>query len=728
MPRQDLIRVRRDSLADWLTVDPVLALGELGAVLDIDGGTVIGLVVGDGQTHFSALQRILPGAGGTGAVASVDGQTGAVNLSGSYDALGAATSAYNNAILRANHSGVQPIAATSGLQAALDAKIPLSQKGVPLGVATLDSNGKLLLTQTPSSAFTSVDVVASQAEMLALSAAVEGAFAIRTDTDESYVLNQTPPSTLGNWILFTSGGGGAVSSVDGLVGAVDLSGSYEPLGAVAALALLKQNADADLSALAAAGNSAILAATTATYDTAKNNKLTTIEPLADVTDAANVAAAGAVMTTGNQSIGGTKTFTVPLVVATPVAAQEAATKAYVDALAAGDSGITVKLALFGGTPDQKLTAAIAAVRADSFKRAIEGELGEHTFSQTRTFTSGAGGTAEVFDGLKFIAPRGSGGPKSATAGDQPDHNHIYKFDGGNTTASWWNSAGATNPGGGVFHIWFDGIVTGLGSGNEQFWHTGTTSTLYACAFTRMSWYGYQHVFGDSNATGTSGTAARMTRCTLDGDSSIHSSQGVPIHVTGADCKWFFGGDLNIEAAGTSPAGQGRPLIWLDGMEKFDMGHIFLTTKGDWGGLKITGNSSQPTMGCRIWGGQYEGREDGDPTYAKRPVIEVGGTGGSVMLKGVSVGQVTDAGSALGVVQHSGAVNLDIDGIHYKRPTTNDDAGNGCSVAFPLLYQLDGTTGIMTAGGVRCRGTEQARYRFAGGAVQTLALPTNLVAA
>lgn len=58
--------------------------------------------------------------------------------------------------------------------------------------------------------------------------------------------------------------------------------SYQPL-------------DAGLTALAAAGNSAILTATTASFTTADETKLDGIEAAADVTDATNVAAAGAVM-------------------------------------------------------------------------------------------------------------------------------------------------------------------------------------------------------------------------------------------------------------------------------------------------------------------------------------------------------------------------------------------------------------------------------------------------
>ena len=56
-----------------------------------------------------------------------------------------------------------------------------------------------------------------------------------------------------------------------------------------------QPLDADLTALAAAGNSGVLAATTAAFLTADESKLDGIEAAADVTDAANVSAAGALM-------------------------------------------------------------------------------------------------------------------------------------------------------------------------------------------------------------------------------------------------------------------------------------------------------------------------------------------------------------------------------------------------------------------------------------------------
>lgn len=97
----------------------------------------------------------------------------------------------------------------------------------------------------------------------------------------------------------------------------------------------KQPLDADLTALAAAGNSAVLSATTASFLTADETKLDGIEALADVTDATNVAAAGAVMDTGDETIAGVKTFSSSPVVPTPTTDMQAATKKYVDDNAGG---------------------------------------------------------------------------------------------------------------------------------------------------------------------------------------------------------------------------------------------------------------------------------------------------------------------------------------------------------------------------------------------------------
>jgi hypothetical protein len=79
-------------------------------------------------------------------------------------------------------------------------KIDLTQKAANNGVASLDANGKVPTSQIPSISFSSGYVVTSQSAMLALSSAVVGSIAIRTDNSKNYVLSGTPASILSNWL------------------------------------------------------------------------------------------------------------------------------------------------------------------------------------------------------------------------------------------------------------------------------------------------------------------------------------------------------------------------------------------------------------------------------------------------------------------------------------------------------------------------------------------------
>ena len=100
-----------------------------------------------------------------------------------------------------------------------------NQKGVANGIALLDGSGKVPIDHIPASAIAEVFVVSSQSAMLAISGAGVGDIAVRTDLNKSFILQATPATTLGNWIeLLTPTD--AVLSVDGLTGAVSLSGTY----------------------------------------------------------------------------------------------------------------------------------------------------------------------------------------------------------------------------------------------------------------------------------------------------------------------------------------------------------------------------------------------------------------------------------------------------------------------------------------------------------------------
>ena len=98
-------------------------------------------------------------------------------------------------------------------------------------IPILDSNGKLASNTIPSIAITDTFIVASQAAMLALSAADIGDIAIRTDESQTYILQVAPASTLANWKLLATPTD-TVTSVAGRTGAVTLSKTDVGLGNV----------------------------------------------------------------------------------------------------------------------------------------------------------------------------------------------------------------------------------------------------------------------------------------------------------------------------------------------------------------------------------------------------------------------------------------------------------------------------------------------------------------
>jgi hypothetical protein len=95
-------------------------------------------------------------------------------------------------------------------------KIDATQKAANNGVATLGNDGKIPSNQIPSVSFQSANVVTSEANMLALSGAVVGSIAIRTDENKNFVLSALPATTLINWIQLASPN--SVTSVNGSAG------------------------------------------------------------------------------------------------------------------------------------------------------------------------------------------------------------------------------------------------------------------------------------------------------------------------------------------------------------------------------------------------------------------------------------------------------------------------------------------------------------------------------
>lgn len=90
-------------------------------------------------------------------------------------------------------------------------------------VPILGAGGKLNEAVIPAIAITDTYVVDSQAAMLGLDAQ-KGDVAVRTDINKTFILKQSPASTLGNWVELETPTD-AVTSVNGLTGAVVLTTS-----------------------------------------------------------------------------------------------------------------------------------------------------------------------------------------------------------------------------------------------------------------------------------------------------------------------------------------------------------------------------------------------------------------------------------------------------------------------------------------------------------------------
>jgi hypothetical protein len=153
-------------------------------------------------------------------VQAVNGYTGSVNLAKSDVGLSNVD----------NTSDVsKPV--SNPTQAALNLKLDANKVGAASGVASLNALGKIPTDQIPAISFSSVKVLTSQADMLALSTAVIGSVVIRTDVNKNYVLAAANPAVLSNWIeLLTPAP--PVQTVNGMSGNISLAKSDLGLGNV----------------------------------------------------------------------------------------------------------------------------------------------------------------------------------------------------------------------------------------------------------------------------------------------------------------------------------------------------------------------------------------------------------------------------------------------------------------------------------------------------------------
>jgi hypothetical protein len=149
-----------------------LTVGRIQDQADFLGPLTTGYYIQWDGTNF-VLSNV---SSAPGSVQSVNGQVGNVTL---------------------NTSNISEVSNLYYTDNRTDARIA-AQKGVPTGLATLDSSGKILTNQIPAIALVDTFVVTSQAAMLGLTAQT-GDVAIRTDLSQTFILQGNDPTVLGNW-------------------------------------------------------------------------------------------------------------------------------------------------------------------------------------------------------------------------------------------------------------------------------------------------------------------------------------------------------------------------------------------------------------------------------------------------------------------------------------------------------------------------------------------------
>lgn len=208
-------------------------VGSIAVRTDVNKNYVLSAI--PASTLANWIELLTPGApvqtvnGYTGSVSLVKSDIGLANVDNTSDVnkqVSAATQAALN--LKADTASVRTALALklnmTDANAALNLKLNANKVGVANGTASLNAQGKIPTDQIPAISFSSVKVLGSESDMLALRGAVVGSVVIRTDVNKNYVLAQADPSVLANWIQLLTPAP-PVQTVNGYAGNVSITKS-----------------------------------------------------------------------------------------------------------------------------------------------------------------------------------------------------------------------------------------------------------------------------------------------------------------------------------------------------------------------------------------------------------------------------------------------------------------------------------------------------------------------
>jgi hypothetical protein len=334
-----------------------------------------------------------------------------------------------------------------------------------------------------------------------------------------------------------------------------------------------------------------------------------------------------------------------------------------DAVTRGHSASVALESFAGDTDDAKLTAALAAVAAETYPRTIKmAEPRNYTFSTVNRI---------AFTGMRIAGPEGFGNPEQASNTKMP---HRISLTG---NGPWFHNNGVDVYSASFYNLSIKGSGTNaglLGQSGGGTWYCLSMRSIFATDLRFV--------------LGSQATKMLLTAASFTGDWEINGCYGGPFHMGGSDNVLWSDGMLidSNPAYNTAGNANGQFHILFSYMSKSYVGPLYITAAGGYSGIRVTGptDPAQGGMGGHLdlVGIRLEGTNATTTDKAcNGALLRV--EGGIVnwrdgcfnygMYNPASIPGRTDQG----IVHHSGGV-LDISGATY-------DAHGAVAKRVPLVY-------------------------------------------
>ena len=326
---------------------------------------------------------------------------------------------------------------------------------------------------------------------------------------------------------------------------------------------------------------------------------------------------------------------------------------------------TVGLDEYAGSDDTKLGLAMTYAAAQTHPPTIVLGNRDHTFTTQRTLYTG------------FRLRGAHMGTANSELADASMATKVQL----NSAANWLDIAG-----GDVFDVFIGGIAF-LGTSSSSFLGSSDASVFHCCHLRDLSFHGIKTVLGSQ------ATKLLMTACTIDGWWQIQGTYNGAVHIGGSDNRLFLGGHLHdaTTAYNVSGSAAGQYHYWFEGLDNSHIGALYVTTRGNWGGIRVTGsayNASGPPTNLgmvTMHGIVCEGLDAGSGA-SNGSLIRI--EGGICKIRDAYIGRGMVSPSSLGhTPTDAGAIHVTggaalIDGVTY-------DKASAIAESVPFVYNNGG---------------------------------------